>query len=211
MRGKAIIVGGIGLLVAAALSVNAQTSGTRTTAASLTSLLAARTQVTAAENEVTLAERTTAAVPATKPISEPAEKPDVDAKPAAPKVAISGACQTAIANLKTLHQADVAEDGKERTTSLEPRSTTAAASEQNEDTTEAQAWKGALLSARAACIPQPTTACSAAIAALQAQLQNVHTEELGELHPISERDWLGDLASVRTAFSAVATACANRE
>ena len=211
MRGKAIIVGGIGVLVAAALSVNAQNSGQRTTTASLASLVAARTQITTAERETTIAVRSTAAQPATEPETEAAEKPDVDAKPAAPKPAISGACQTAIAKLKTMHQADVAEDAGERTTSFEPLSAAAAASEQKEDATEAQAWKSALLSARAACIPQPTTACSAAITALQAQLQNVHTEELGELHPISERDWLGDLSAVRTAFSAVQTACGQRE
>ena len=211
MRGKAIIVGGIGLLVAAALSVNAQNSGPRTATASLASLVAARTQITTAERETTIAVRLTAAQPAAEPETEVAEKSDVDAKPATPKVAISVGCQQAIADLKTMHQTDVAEDAKERTTSLALRSATAAASEQNEDATEAQAWKSALQSARAACIPQPTTACSAAITALQSQLQNLHTEELGELHPISERDWFGDLTSVRTAFSAVQTACAQRE
>lgn len=211
MRGKAIIVGGIGVLVAAALSVNAQNGNQRTTTASLASLVAARTQVASAEREITIAERSTSTESATKPDSEPAEKHDVDTKPTAPKVTISDACQNAIANLKALHKANVAEDAKERTTALESRSVTAVATEQNEDATEAQAWKGALLSARAACVPQPTTACSSAISALQAKLQSLHTEELGELHAISELDWIGDLASVRTAFSAVATACGNRE
>ena len=211
MRGKAIIVGGIGVLVAAALSVNAQNGNQRTTTASLASLVAARTQITTAERETTTAVRLTAAQPAAEPQTEAAEKPDVDTKPTAPKVALSDACQQAIAGLKAKHLADVAEDAKERTTALETRSAAAVATEQSEDATEAQAWKSALQSARVACVPKPSTACSAAITALQNQLQNLHTEELGELHPISERDWFGDLTSVRTAFSAVQTACANRE
>ncbi|HET9848417.1 MAG TPA: hypothetical protein VFR68_07670 [Candidatus Dormibacteraeota bacterium] len=203
MRGKAIIVGGIGLLVAAALSVNAQTSGTRTTAASLTSLLAARTQVTAAENDVTLAQRTTAAAPATKPISEPAEKSDLETKPAAPKVAALGAgCQAAIDSLKTLHQNEVAEDATERT---------ATASDQAEDAMEALHLKDALLAARTACAPTPTTACSAAISALQAQFKGLPTEELAESHSFSLRNLPTDLTSLKAAFGAVAAACGDRE
>lgn len=208
MRGKAIIVGAIGLLTAAALSVNAQNAGQRTTTASLASLLTARTQVASAEREVTIAERSTDA--ATKPDSEPAEKPDVETKPAAPRVTITAACQQAIANLKALHQADVAEDARERS-GLQPVSAAALAAARAEEVAEAQQWRTALLAARTACVPQPTAACRSAINGLQAQLQSLHTIGLAQLQAISERNWAGNLASVRTAFSAVATACAQRE
>jgi hypothetical protein len=210
VRGKAIIVGGIGVLVAAALSVNAQTGNQRTTTASLASLVAARTQVATAEREITIAGRSTATEPASKSESEPAEKPDVDTKPAAPKVTISAACQQAIANLKALHQADVAEDATERS-GLQPVSAASLAAARAEEVIEVQQWRTALLAARTACVPQPTAACRAAINGLQAQLQSLHTVGLDQLRAISERNWAGNLASVRTAFSAVATACANRE
>jgi hypothetical protein len=210
VRGKAIIVGGIGILTAAVVSVNAQNAAQGTTTASLASLVAARAQVETAEREVAIAVRSTASEPATKPVDESAEKADVDVKPATPRVTITAGCQSAINNLKTLHQQDVAEDSKERA-GLQTESATALAAERSEDAAEAQQWKSALLAAHNACVAQPTTACKAAITSLQTQLQALHTEELGELHPISERDWLGDLASVRTAFSAVQSACPIRE
>ncbi|HVH66201.1 MAG TPA: hypothetical protein VM674_09200 [Candidatus Acidoferrum sp.] len=211
MRRKAIIVGAVGVLAAAALTVNAQQSGQGTTSGTLGSLVAARAQVVSEEREVSIAVRSTSISPVTKSETEPAEKPDVDAKPAAPNVTLSAACQTAIANLKAMHKGDVAEDAKERTAATEPESATALATDKSEDATEAQNWKNALQAARTACVPQPTTACASAISALQAQLQALHTEELGELHAVTERDWLGDLASVRTAFSAVAAACPKSE
>ena len=211
MRGKAIIVGAIGVLAATALTVNAQHSGQGTTKGSLGSLVAARAQVVTAEREVTVAVPAVLTVASTKPEPESSEKPDVETKPAAPRVTLSDACQKAIADLKAMHQADVAEDAKERGAATEPESATALAADKSEDATEAQHWKAGLLSARTACVPQPTSACTTAISALQAQLQALHTEELGELRPIMERDWPGDLATIRAAFSAVAAACAKTE
>lgn len=210
MRRKAIIVGAIGVLGAAALSVSAQNSGQGTTA-SLGSLVAARAQVVTAEREVTVAVPAALTAATTKPETEATEKPDVDTKPAAPRISLSATCQAAIANLKAMHQADVAEDAKERSSASEPESAAALATDRSEDATEAQSWKNALLAARTACVPKPTTACASAISAVQAQLQALHTEELGELHAITESDWLGDLTSVRTAFSAVAAACPKPE
>ena len=209
MRRMALIAGVIAALAIAALTLNTANAAPRPAQGSVISLVAATRSIAAADrDELALAARATAVA---KPTSEPAEKPDVEARPAAPKVTISAGCQQAINNLKTLHQADVTEDAAERT--AQPQTAAATATDRAEDATEAQQWVKALMSARAACLPQPTAACQAEIASLQIELQTIRTEELAEVS-VSTRDqseWLADWMSIRTAFSAVATACATRE
>jgi hypothetical protein len=216
VRTKAIITGAIAVLAAAGLTANAQTSAQRMTPGTVASqlatatLVAATAQVVASDrDDIGVAIRSTTAKPAT----EANDKPDSDVKGARP--AIGTACQQAINTLKAMHQADVAEDAKERTASRGDDRvlswTALTAAERAEDAAEAQQWKNALAAARSACVPQPATACKAAVSNLQSVLQTLHATELAELPTRVETDWAADVASVRTAFSAVATACASRE
>ena len=61
---------------------------------------------------------------------------------------------------------------------------------------EAQQWRNALTAARTACLPAPSAACQAAITNLQTLLQATRT---------------ADLAGLKAAFAALATACAHRD
>lgn len=212
MRGKAIIIGAMGVVALATLTVNAQNSTSRTaTKGSVTTLLAATTRLASEREEVSLVVRaTTSAVAQAPAATKPAEKDEVETKAVEPKVTITADCQAAITKLKTMHTAEVAEDAKERG-AAESESTTAAASDQAEDAAEAQQWKTALTAARTACVPQPTTACRTAITGLETMLSTLHTEELGELQTHTQVDWTADFGAVRTAFSAVQTACPERE
>src|SRR5947209_5631347 len=63
-----------------------------------------------------------------------------------------------------------------------------------EDLAEAQKWRNALTAARTACLPAPSAACQAAITNLQTLLQATR-----------------ELAGLKAAFAAVATACGHRD
>ena len=212
MRGKAIIIGAMGVVALATLTVNAQNSTSRTaTKGSVTTLLAATTRLASEREEVSLVVRAAAsAVAQTPATTKPSEKTEVETKAVEPKLTITTGCRAAITNLKAMHTADAAEDSTERA-SAPPESATATAADQAEDATEAGKWKTALTAARTACVPQPTTACRAAITGLETTLTALHTEELGELQAPTRFDWTADFSGVRTAFSAVQTACPERE
>ena len=213
MRTKTIILGAIAALALATLTANAGNRPTAAAQGSLVSLIAATTSLTRADRE---AAATAVAVAAThQETTEPVEKPVVAAKPA-PRVTVSTACQGAINNLKAMHHADVAEDATERASLQLPLSASAIAAEKAEDAAEIQKWQPALLAARTACLPQPSAACQAAIAALQA-LKTSGAEDWRQLiaeHQFSDLrnvDWTAQLASLRTAVGAVATACGQRD
>jgi hypothetical protein len=210
VRGKAIIIGAMGVVAVATLTANAQNSASRTTSGSVATLLAATTRVAAERDDIVLAARAATSPVAVSPSAKPEEKAEVETRRLEPKVTISAGCQAAIAHLKSLHQADVAEDAQERAAAKTeaPGVTTA---DQTEDATEAQQWKTALGVARTSCAPQTATACRSAISGLQTVLTALHTQELGELPTRTEIDWMTDLSAVRTAFSAVQTACPERE
>ena len=126
-----------------------------------------------------------------------------------PRSAIPAGCQSAIAALKSLHDADVAEDASERTAAAPTAA--ALAAERSEDLIEAQKWAAALVKARAMCLPLAATACQTAVAGLQPVLQTLRNEELMEQQSRVETDSASDVAAVRTAFSAVAMACLRPE
>jgi hypothetical protein len=124
---------------------------------------------------------------------------------------VSAACQDAINNLKALRQADIAEDAAERAAAAQqPPSASAVAADKAEDATEKQQWLTALRAARTACLPQPSAACQAAIAALQA-LKGSGFEDLREWTDWRNVNWQAQFASLRTAVAAVATACGDRD
>ena len=200
MRSKVIILGAVAALAVATLTVNAENQTQATTAGSLTSLVAARTHVVPADrDDVAIAVRVTAPALTSKPVANA-----VAARPAAPKLAVSAACQVAINNLKAMHQADVAEDTAERNS---VPSAAALAAERAEDAGEAQQWTTALTAARIACGPQRTAACQTAISNLQAVLQSWRNEDLRDLRLRMVADWSTKLAVVRSAFAGVAAAC----
>ena len=211
MRIKTIILGAIAALAFATLTANAGNLGTHQVQGSLVSLVTATITVAKADRETE-----SAAAPAAthEDATEAVQKPVV-AKPA-PKVTVSAACQDAINNLKALRQADVAEDRAERAAAQQPLTASAIAADKVEDAAEKQHWRTALLAARTACLPQPSAACQAAIAALQA-LKGDGVEdwrELGDLHDWSDLrnvNWTAELASLRAAVSTVATACGDRD
>ena len=200
MRTKTIFLGAIAALALATLTANA--GATHQGQGSLVSLVAATTTVAKADRDAA----SDAAPSATHEEStETVQKPVVAAKPA-PKITVSTACQDAINNLKALHQADVTEDAAERAAAQHPPSASALEADRAEDAAERQQWRTALLAARTACLPQPSTACQAAIAALQA-LKGSGVEDLREWTDLRNVNWPAQLASLRTAVAAVATAC----
>jgi hypothetical protein len=135
-------------------------------------------------------------------------KPVVAVKPVTPRVLqTTAACQQAIDTLKAMHQADVAEDAAERA-AQQPISAAAIAADRAEDLAEAQRWQPALLAARTACMPQPTTACQAALTGLKALVPANRPESWSELVKLPNQI---DQAGLRAAFAAVATACAHRD
>src|ERR1700682_6078132 len=190
---KTIILGAIAAVALATLTANAGNRATHPVRGSLVSLVAATTDEA----------------------PEAVQKPVVATKPA-PKVTVSAACQDAINSLKALRQADATEDATEKTAAGQPPSASAIEADKAEDAAEKLKWHTALLAARTACLPQPSAACQAAIAALQA-LKGAGVEdwrELGDHHQASDLrnvSLTGDLAKVRTAVSAVATACGDRD
>ena len=189
MRTKAMITGAIAAIGIATLTANAGAPRPNSLG-SVVSLLAGTTTIMKAD--VSVATRGAITAPA---IARPAEKPVVAVKPASARFTLSAACQQAINALKALHQADVAEDAAELA-SRQPLSLTALQAARAEDLAEAQQWRNALTAARTACLPAPSAACQAAISNLQILLRPSRTT---------------DLAGLKAAFAAVATACGHRD
>ena len=206
MRIKAIMVGAIAALALATLTASASTTATPRTSGSLMSLVAAtKTVATAADRDEATAAATRRAE---SEKTEPAVKPVVAVKPVAPRAPQpSAACQQAIDALKALHQADLAEDTKERA-ALQPLSAATIASDRAEDLAEVQPWTNALKAARTACEPQPTAACQAALTSLQALLPANRSEEWIDMVKLPTPI---DLTALRAAFAAVALACGHRD
>ena len=208
MRTKTIILGAIAALALVTLSANAGNRATPQGQGSLVSLVAATTTVARADRDATAA-----ATAIHAEAVEAVTKPVVAARPV-PKVTVSAACQDAINTLKALHQADVAEDTAERAAAQQPLTPSAIAADKAEDAAELQKWQTALLAARTACLPQPNAACQAAIAALQALRAN-GTDDwrqwIEQWQDLRTVNWTAQLASLRTAVSAVATACGERD
>ena len=203
MRTKTIILGAIAALALATLTANAGNRATRQEPGSLVSLVAAATTLTKTDRDVATAAAKTAAL---KGSTEAVRKPVVAGL--APKITVSTDCQNAINSLKTLRQADAAEDPAERAAAPQPASGVEA--DKAADDAENLQWRTALLAARSACLPQPSAACQAAIAAIQA-LKGNGTEDLGERADLRNVNWTADLASLRTAVGVVATACGERD
>jgi len=206
VRIKAIMVGAIAALALATLTATAVTTATPRPSGSLVSLVTATTTLTdAADREaVTVAARATAS----EKTAEPAERPAVAVKPVTPHVLqTAAACQQAINTLRAMHQADVAEDTAERA-AQQPVSAANIAADRAEDLAEVQPWTQALMAARTACLPQTTAACQTAISSFQALISANRADEWS--------DWVKlptpmDLAALRTAFTAIATACGDRD
>jgi len=208
VRTKTIILGAIAALALVTLSANAGNRATPQGQGSLVSLVAATTTVARADRDATAA-----ATAIHAEAVEAVTKPVVAARPV-PKVTVSAACQDAINSLKALHQADVAEDTAERAAAGQPPSASAIAADKTEDAAELQKWQTALLAARAACLPQPNAACQAAIAALQALRANGADDWrqwIEQWQDFRTVNWTAQFASLRTAVSAVATACGERD
>jgi hypothetical protein len=209
VRTKTIILGAIAAVALATLTANAGNLATHQVQGSLVSLVTATTTVAKADREIA----STGAPAAThEEATEAVQKPVVAAKPA-PKVTVSAGCQDAINHLKALRQADVAEDTAERAAAQQPLSASAIEADRAEDAVEKQKWQPALLAARTACLPQPSAACQAAIAALQALKGNGVEDwrQWGDLHDLRNVNWTSQLASLKTAVSGVATACGDRD
>jgi hypothetical protein len=204
---KAIVLGAVAALAMATLTANAGTMATPRVSGSLVSLVAATTAVTkvADREEVTVATRSTES----EKVAEAAQKPVVATKPAAPRaLQTSAACQQAIATLKAMHAADVAEDAAERAAAQQPLSAAAIAADRAEDLAEAAQWKQALMAARTACQPQPSAACQAALSNLQALRPANLPEDWRDMVKLPTQI---DMAALRAAFTAVATACGHRD
>ncbi len=205
MRIKAIAAGAIAALALATLAASAGMTATRRAPGTLMSLVAATTNVTASADRdlVTVATRHTDSEKTT----EPSEKPVVAVKPVAPRVLqMTAACRQAINTLIAMHRVDLAEDASERA-AQRPLSMTALAADRAEDLAEAQQWRQALAAALAACRPEPIVACQAALASLQALLPANRPEQWIELVRLPNQI---DLAALRAALTAVATACGDR-
>jgi hypothetical protein len=205
VRTKTIILGAIAALALATLTANAGNRAThQVQQGSLVSLVAAATTVTKTDRDVaSAAEKAATREPSTESVS----KPVVAARPA-PKITVSTACQDAINNLKALRQADATEDAAERAAAQQPA--TAVEADKTEDAADKQQWRAALLAARTACVPQPSAACQAAIAALQA-LKGNGSDDVRELSDLRNVNWPTQLAGLRTAVGTVATACGERD
>lgn len=213
MRSKLIITGAIGVMAAATLTVNAQTSAHRTLPSRPSAGIALVAHTAKADNDLAIALRATESAEPTpsesaKPEVKESPKPDVDVKPAATP-ANASACATAVANLKAMHQADVAEDASERASAgTESPTSAAATTDRSEDATEAANWVSALKAAHTACAPAISTRCQAAVSGLQTVLQGLRSQEMVES---LEPDWMTDFSAVRAAFSQIQMACPMRE
>jgi hypothetical protein len=205
VRTKTIILGAIAALALATLTANAGNRAThQVQQGSLVSLVAAATTVTKTDRDVASAAEKAAT---REPTTESVSKPVVAARPV-PKITVSTACQSAIDNLKALRQADATEDAAERAAAQQPAN--AVEADKTEDAADKQQWRAALLAARTACVPQPSAACQAAIAALQA-LKGNGVDDVRELSDLRNVNWPTQLAGLRTAVGTVATACGERD
>jgi hypothetical protein len=207
VRTKLIITGAIGVLAAATLTVNAQTSTQKSTPGSVTRLLAASTQIARTDrDDITIATHAAAsAAAAAKNVKEAAESEKAEpVRSAAPKVTLSAACQTAITAFKGLRQGEASEDAKERS-SAEAASQAPTASDRSEDATEAQQMMAALTAVRTACLPPVSPSCRTAFLGLQPLLQSLRNDELSESR--TRTDWFSDGAALRAGFASVAAAC----
>jgi hypothetical protein len=204
VRTKTIILGAIAALALATLTANAGNRATHQVQGSLVSLVAAATTVTKTDRDVASAAAKNATGEAS---TEAVQKSVVAARPVA-KITVSTDCQNAINNLKALRQADAAEDATEQAGAQPPAS--AVEADKAEDAADRQQWRAALLAARTACVPQPSAACQAAIAALLA-LKGNGIEDVGELSDLRNVNWPSELAGLRTAVGTVATACGERD
>jgi hypothetical protein len=192
-------------MVTLTATASAGTRGAAQVSGSLVWLVAATTTVAEVADRETV---TVATRSAEREKTEPALKPVVAVRPAAPRaIQTSAACQHAIDTLKAMQQADVTEDAAERA-SPQPLSAAAIAADRAEDLAEAQHWQRAVLAARTACLPQPVAACEAALTSLQALLPTNRLEAWSELVKLPSQV---DVAGLRAAFIAVATACADRD
>ena len=210
MRTRVIVLGALGALALATLSANAGNQATPRLQGSVVSLAAATATVIKADRD---AESTAARTTTHEEATPAAQKPVVAAKPAL-TIAVSAACQNAINSLKALRQADAAEDAAERA-AAQPLSASALQAARAEDLAEVQQWRNALTAARTACVPQPSAACQAAITALQALKASGAEDwrqwtDLRQWSDLRNVNWQAQLASLRTAVGAVATACGHR-
>jgi len=212
VRIRVIVLGALGALALATLSANAGNHATPRVQGSVVSLVAATTTVVKADRDAASAAARAATHEET---TQAVSKPVVALKHAAPKITVSAACQQAINNLKALHQTDLAEDAAERT-AAQPLSASALQAALAEDLAEAQQWRNALTAARTACVPQPSAACQAAIAALQALKANGAEDwrqwtGLRQWTDLRNVNWQAQLVSLRTAVAALVTACGHRD
>ena len=208
MRTKLIITGAIGVLAAATLTVNAQTSTQKTTPGSVARLLAASTQVARTDrDDITVASRVIASAAAqaksVKPEAAESEKGE-PVRSAAPKVTLPSGCQAAITAFKSFRQSQATEDANERA-SAGAAAQALTASDRTEDAAEAQQWIAALTTVRTACVPQVLTSCRMALLALQPLLQSLRNDELSESR--TGTDSFSDGNALRAGFGAVAAAC----
>jgi hypothetical protein len=207
VRTRLIILGALGALALATLSANAALTTPRAQGHSAT-LVAATATVAREDRDATLVVGANAT---TKQSPEAVAKPVVAVKPAARKaISVTAGCQQALNTLKALHQAELAENAAERA-AAQPPSASALLADRAEDIAEAQQWRSALTAARTACLPQPSATCQAAIAALQSLVQANRAQEPREWTDLRNLSWPAALTSLRTAFGAVATACADRD
>jgi hypothetical protein len=213
VRSKLIITAAIGLMAAVTLTVNAESAAHRSDSHRSMGIVALDLKTVSAERDrPTAIEASATPEPSEtpKPDVKESSKPDVDARPASTP-ASSSACATAIANLKSMHQADVSEDASERAAAGSESRMTASTSDRPEDMTEAQNWVNALKAAHSACSPQPLSAmCRSAITGLETVFFSLRQQELSEPQAL-EPDFLSDFGAVRSAFSAIQMACPDRD
>jgi hypothetical protein len=220
VRNKLIITAAVGVMAAATLTVNAQNAAGRTIQARSASAVALLNRTVSADrDDEHLAVRATASTntdAATgKPTAEAATSHEAKTTPsgAVSPAAVTTGCTAAIANLKALHQRDVAEDANERATASGEASRDASAStaDRTEDVAEAQQWLAAVKAAHTACLPATTpTNCQAAISGLQPVLAALRAQEQAEASG-TDNDAATDFSAIRGAFSAIAMACARPE
>jgi hypothetical protein len=208
VRTKLIITGAIGVLAAATLTVNAQTSTQKTTPGSVARLLAASAQIVAADrDDITIATHAAASAAAAAQSVKPEAAESEKAEPAgsaASKLTLSASCQAAITAFRSLRQSEATEDAKERA-AAEAGNQAPTTSDRSEDATEGQQFMAAMTAVRTACVPQVPTACRTALSGLLPLLQSLRNEELTESRTGS--DAFSDGAALRAGFASVAATC----
>ena len=210
MRTKLIITGAIGVLAAATLTVNAQTTPQKANPGSVARLLAASAQIARTDHDdLTIAAHVaaTAAAQSVKPEVAEFEKAE-PVRPTAPKLTLSASCQAALTTFKAARVAEAAEDAKERSTaSADDQAATAA--DRTEDAAEAQQLIAALAPVKAACMPAVPTTCRMALAGLLPLLQSLRNDEWSESR--TGTDSFPDGTALRAGFASVAATCVPSE